>query len=1373
MKVQLTTDNRENRAGFLASWSTVDRNYQEDSKRDESYVLTLPNVLTIGKYLAPTKMCLQMFNLKDNGKVNIKISSSKKSKGLITGLSERINVYRGNESVVCKDIKLPENFPGKYALVSVEGDINGYKIKSFKRVRIVKTSTAGLIQTDKYDYRPEQVVKIRTLMLNDELRPSKQNQVSKLWIEDPSGEKVFEFQSGKLKLKKGIAQLEYKLSDEAKAGKWTVKAQVDQNDISELIANFEVNIVEKSTLPQFKVTIDAPDRIVKDSDNPPVKICARYSNGASVQGIARVKVTNRAEFEWQADSTIYAKNAEDTVNINGCVNLNQVLGRQDIQKLTSIIGRYWDMEVSLSNSGHKENITVSKVTKIVAKQDTIVNVSSPNTHLFNGLPYVGQVKVLINNEKPANNEPLQICTEVLDSSKSFNREKCELAVTNDQGILKYAIMFDSFNISDNSTILRVTINGGARDSVVEPLVQNVSLIQTNSKIGLMIKPESAKVSCDNNLIKIYLIGEDRDTLELTYFLSLGGKLMSSASTSILMSGNANLTEGVIDKIILKGDSRYVVNNQVINEYTLEAKIDIIPSMDKMNLLAFVKNPQTGETRHILKELDTEPCENSKLEFAKKSLKPGEPQTISLQGPPEAICGYSIFDETVSSLKNPNDITKGKLLDLMGDFNYKKTEMNFNIDECKDSSLLSQGFEDLGLSVMSDKFQTETTCNVLIDATEYENNLVDDTATFTPTLEACVECYKDNLERGSIQPGLITRNGPSLKAKNNKSPRTRPSEVSNDPLIDLKSFFPQTWLFNLVEIPDNGNFETKQNVPETITSWHGEAFCTSESHGFSISDRTDFKVDQKFDIELKLPKSIKRDEKFPMKVIVFNRLSQDKLPLRLRIIPSDDYNTINRDEILNAEVNACFDPLERKEFTFMIQMKIVKEGNVTVEATIRPDNECQSSIAFENPNILEKLIQVNPEGFPIETVNTEFICIQNNIEENVNLGKHSLPRNVVEGSNRDLVTVSGDILAPAIKNIEKLVASPTGSGEQNMLSILASTSIRKYLDGINQNEPNLVAKTKNLMKSGYEKQEETFRHINGSYSIWGPKDSDSKSSIWLTALVVKAYSQASKYIDINKERADQLKLATTRRYLRKQQQRSNGCFKTEGFQPYYQSQSDSDASLTAFVSIATSEAGYGDTRLIGKAFKCLREKVNKDSSLYTKALTAYAYALENKTEEAREVIGWLTDNTISKETEGKIYWKVDTDFWSVNVATSQDVEITAYILLTFLKTANNIDENHTKIAKWLISQQNSFGGFKSTHDTVIALQALSEYALRMKNGARNNLNVIISEDVESFYVKEDNQFLVQSQELVTSPNNGLTVNLTASGRGCVLAQFISR
>ena len=77
----------------------------------------------------------------------------------------------------------------------VKGNINGYKINSFRRVRILKSSTVGLIQTDKYDYRRDQTVKIRILMLNNDLKPSKQSQLPKLWIEDPNGEKVFEYRS--------------------------------------------------------------------------------------------------------------------------------------------------------------------------------------------------------------------------------------------------------------------------------------------------------------------------------------------------------------------------------------------------------------------------------------------------------------------------------------------------------------------------------------------------------------------------------------------------------------------------------------------------------------------------------------------------------------------------------------------------------------------------------------------------------------------------------------------------------------------------------------------------------------------------------------------------------------------------------------------------------------------------------------------------------------------------------------------------------------------------------------------------------------------------------------------------------------------------
>ena len=61
--------------------------------------------------------------------------------------------------------------------------------------------------------------------------------------------------------------------------------------------------------------------------------------------------------------------------------------------------------------------------------------------------------------------------------------------------------------------------------------------------------------------------------------------------------------------------------------------------------------------------------------------------------------------------------------------------------------------------------------------------------------------------------------------------------------------------------------------------------------------------------------------------------------------------------------------------------------------------------------IQKPIQVKPEGFPVEKVSSEFLCRQS--DENsttVDLGQIELPDsyNLVEGSARSFITVSGDI-----------------------------------------------------------------------------------------------------------------------------------------------------------------------------------------------------------------------------------------------------------------------------------------------------------------------------------------------------------------------------
>ena len=159
------------------------------------------------------------------------------------------------------------------------------------------------------------------------------------------------------------------------------------------------------------------------------------------------------------------------------------------------------------------------------------------------------------------------------------------------------------------------------------------------------------MKCGNNEMKAFVVGKDSENLEFTYFLSLGDNLMFSESIAINMKDNVNPTMDIEANIILESDGKSSYRDQVIAEVRFNAKLDIIPSMEKAKLLAFVKNPKTGETRYIFRELQTEACQNAKLEFRKSTLKPGELQTVILQAPPDSICGYRLYFVKMPSFLN--------------------------------------------------------------------------------------------------------------------------------------------------------------------------------------------------------------------------------------------------------------------------------------------------------------------------------------------------------------------------------------------------------------------------------------------------------------------------------------------------------------------------------------------------------------------------------------------------------------------------------------------------------------------------------------------------------------------------------------------------
>lgn len=116
----------------------------------------------------------------------------------------------------------------------------------------------------------------------------------------------------------------------------------------------------------------------------------------------------------------------------------------------------------------------------------------------------------------------------------------------------------------------------------------------------------------------------------------------------------------------------------------------------------------------------------------------------------------------------------------------------------------------------------------------------------------------------------------------------------------------------------------------------------------------------------------------------------------------------------------------------------------------------------------------------------------------------------------------------------------------------------------------------------------------------------------------------------------------------------------------------------------------------------------------------------------------------------------------------NIEITSYGLLAILESGRFIDG--FPYFKWLLSQRNSKGGFISTQDTVMGLQALAKFAERISI-RDNNVEIVVKADnlphETNFSINPENALIYQSHEL---PSTVRAINITASGHGFALCQL---
>ncbi|MCI4385780.1 hypothetical protein PGIGA_G00054650 [Pangasianodon gigas] len=136
-------------------------------------------------------------------------------------------------------------------------------------------------------------------------------------------------------------------------------------------------------------------------------------------------------------------------------------------------------------------------------------------------------------------------------------------------------------------------------------------------------------------------------------------------------------------------------------------------------------------------------------------------------------------------------------------------------------------------------------------------------------------------------------------------------------------------------------------------------------------------------------------------------------------------------------------------------------------------------------------------------------------------------------------------------------------------------------------------------------------------------------------------------------------------------------------------------------------------------------------------------------------------------DGRLHWSQS----GSDDSSALSVEISSYVLLAVLTAGQDTAADlgyANRIVSWLVKQQNPYGGFSSTQDTVVALQALALYSTKVFSSEGSSTVTVKSDDGHShnFDVNQNNKLLYQERSLQDVPGK---YSIEVKGSSCVSVQ----